>query len=156
MRHPVLGDMPVTRPEETAPWTICITNGRPSISTPRMRNPAESITLATGWQILGKFGILAMSWGSLHARCPVVISTLSTFEQARRGSKLPQLMPEIPNLPRSCHPVARVYRFCRVPHPWCRDTGRSIRDANGPRRGLLGRVTGMSQEPDGASCHSLH
>src|ERR1700724_1103406 len=27
MRHPVLGDMPVTRPDETAPWTICITSG---------------------------------------------------------------------------------------------------------------------------------
>src|SRR5260370_36305532 len=28
-RHPVLGNMPANRPDETRPWTICITNTTP-------------------------------------------------------------------------------------------------------------------------------
>jgi len=51
-----LGTCLSARPDETAPWTICITNGTdPVICTPRMRNPAESINsryrMQDPWQV---------------------------------------------------------------------------------------------------------
>jgi len=57
-RHPVLGDMPVARPDETAPWTICITNGPTQYLYTTDAEPGRIYNSRyPDGKILGKFGI---------------------------------------------------------------------------------------------------
>jgi hypothetical protein len=57
-RHPVLGNMIPNPPDETAPWTICITNGPTQYLYTSDSEPGRIYKLALpGGEILGKFGI---------------------------------------------------------------------------------------------------
>ena len=66
-RHPVLGDMPVNRPDETAPWTICITSGPTQYLYATDAEPGRiyKLSLPDG-KILGKFGLSGHEWGQFH------------------------------------------------------------------------------------------
>jgi len=67
MRHPVLGDMPVTRPDETAPWTICITSGPTQYLYATDAEPGRiyKLSLPDG-KILGKFGLSGHELGQFN------------------------------------------------------------------------------------------
>jgi DNA-binding beta-propeller fold protein YncE len=56
-RHPVLGNMPATRPDETRPWTICITNTTPQYLYTSDEEPGRiyKLSLPDG-KILGLLG----------------------------------------------------------------------------------------------------
>jgi sugar lactone lactonase YvrE len=56
-RHPVLGNMPANRPDETRPWTICITNTTPQYLYTSDEEPGRiyKISLPDG-KILGVLG----------------------------------------------------------------------------------------------------
>ena len=66
-RHPVLGDLPVNRPDETAPWTICITNSTPQYLYTTDAEPGRlyKIQLPEG-KILGKWGESGHELGQLN------------------------------------------------------------------------------------------
>jgi hypothetical protein len=56
-RHPVLGNMNPDPPDETAPWTICITNGATQYLYTSDAEPGRIYKLALpGGEILGAFG----------------------------------------------------------------------------------------------------
>jgi len=56
-RHPVLGNMPANPPDETAPWTICITNGQTQYLYTSDAEPGRIYKLALpGGEIIGMFG----------------------------------------------------------------------------------------------------
>ena len=66
-RHPVLGDMPVARPDETAPWTICITNGPTQYLYATDAEPGRLYKLSVpDGKILGKFGISGHELGQFN------------------------------------------------------------------------------------------
>ena len=56
-RHPVLGNLNPNPPDETQPWTICITQRRRrSISTPRTQEPGRIYKMTLDGKILGMLG----------------------------------------------------------------------------------------------------
>jgi 6-bladed beta-propeller len=56
-RHPVLGNMPNgTRPDETQPWTICITNGPTQYLYTSDQEPGRIYKLSLDGKILGVLG----------------------------------------------------------------------------------------------------
>src|ERR1700737_3254025 len=58
-RHPVLGNMPANPPDETAPWTICITQGPTQSLYTSDSEPGRIYKLSLDGKILGMFG----EWG---------------------------------------------------------------------------------------------
>ena len=67
MRHPVLGNLPVDRPDETAPWTICITNTTPQYLYTTDNEPGRlyKLQLPEG-KILGMWGESGHELGELN------------------------------------------------------------------------------------------
>ncbi len=55
-RHPVLGNMPANRPDETAPWTMCITNGPTQYLYLMDSEPGRLYKMALDGRIVGIFG----------------------------------------------------------------------------------------------------
>jgi hypothetical protein len=55
-RHPVLGNMPANIPDETAPWTICITQGPTQYLYTSDSEPGRIYKLSLDGKILGMFG----------------------------------------------------------------------------------------------------
>jgi DNA-binding beta-propeller fold protein YncE len=55
-RHPVLGNMPANRPDETAPWTMCITNGPTQYLYVMDSEPGRLYKMALDGKIVGIFG----------------------------------------------------------------------------------------------------
>jgi len=55
-RHPVLGNMPANPPDETAPWTICITQGPTQYLYTSDNEPGRVYKLSLDGKILGMFG----------------------------------------------------------------------------------------------------
>jgi len=55
-RRPVLGNMPNTRPDETQPWTICITNGPTQYLYTSDQEPGRIYKLSLDGKILGMLG----------------------------------------------------------------------------------------------------
>jgi hypothetical protein len=55
-RHPVLGNMPANPPDETAPWTICITQGPTQYLYTSDSEPGRIYKLSLDGKILGMFG----------------------------------------------------------------------------------------------------
>jgi hypothetical protein len=55
-RHPVLGNMPMNRPDETAPWTLCITNTTPQYLYAADSEPGRLYKLTLDGKILGTLG----------------------------------------------------------------------------------------------------
>jgi hypothetical protein len=55
-RRPVLGNMPANRPDETQPWTICITNGPTQYLYTSDQEPGRVYKLSLDGKILGMFG----------------------------------------------------------------------------------------------------
>ena len=55
-RHPVLGNMPANPPDETAPWTICITQGPTQYLYTSDKEPGRVYKLSLDGKILGMFG----------------------------------------------------------------------------------------------------
>ena len=55
-RHPVLGNMPMNFPDETAPWTLCITNTTPQYLYAADSEPGRLYKLTLDGKILGMLG----------------------------------------------------------------------------------------------------
>jgi hypothetical protein len=55
-RHPVLGNVPANAPDETAPWTLCITNGPTQYLFTTDQEPGRLYKLALDGTILGMLG----------------------------------------------------------------------------------------------------
>jgi NHL repeat len=55
-RHPVLGNLPANSPDETAPWTICITQGPTQYLYTSDSEPGRVYKLSLDGKILGMFG----------------------------------------------------------------------------------------------------
>jgi NHL repeat len=55
-RRPVLGNMPNNRPDETQPWTICITNGPTQYLYTSDQEPGRIYKLSLDGKILGMLG----------------------------------------------------------------------------------------------------
>ena len=55
-RHPVLGNMPANRPDETQPWTICITNGPIQYLFTSDQEPGRIYKFSLDGKMLGYFG----------------------------------------------------------------------------------------------------
>jgi sugar lactone lactonase YvrE len=74
-RHPVLGNMPANRPDETRPWTICITNTTPQYLYTSDEEPGRiyKLSLPDGkiLGVLGKSGRDAGQFNWVHGiACP--------------------------------------------------------------------------------------
>ncbi|HEY7289746.1 MAG TPA: peptidyl-alpha-hydroxyglycine alpha-amidating lyase family protein [Vicinamibacterales bacterium] len=55
-RHPVLGNLPAARPDETQPWTICLTTGPTQYLYTSDQEPGRIYKLALDGTILGVLG----------------------------------------------------------------------------------------------------
>ena len=55
-RHPVLGNLSANPPDETQPWTICITNSNPQYLFTTDQEPGRIYKLTLDGKILGMFG----------------------------------------------------------------------------------------------------
>lgn len=55
-RHPVLGNMPDARPDETQPWALCMTNTTPQYLFAVDQEPGRLYKLTLDGKILGVFG----------------------------------------------------------------------------------------------------
>ena len=55
-RHPVLGNLPANRPDETQPWTICITNGPTQYLYTNDQEPGRIYKLTLDGTIVGMLG----------------------------------------------------------------------------------------------------
>jgi len=55
-RHPVLGNLPANRPDETQPWTICITNGPTQYLYTNDQEPGRIYKLTLDGTIVGALG----------------------------------------------------------------------------------------------------
>lgn len=55
-RHPVLGNLPTNRPDETAPWTMCITNGPTQYLYVMDSEPGRMYKMTLDGKILGYYG----------------------------------------------------------------------------------------------------
>jgi 6-bladed beta-propeller protein len=55
-RHPVLGNLPANPPDETAPWTLCITNGPTQYLYTSDQEPGRLYKLSLDGTILGMLG----------------------------------------------------------------------------------------------------
>lgn len=55
-RHPVLGNMPMNWPDETAPWSLCITNTMPQYLYAADSEPGRLYKLTLDGKILGVLG----------------------------------------------------------------------------------------------------
>lgn len=73
-RHPVLGNLPANRPDETAPWTLCMTNGPTQYLFTSDQEPGRIYKLAldgTLLGMLGESGRAAKQFNWIHAlACP--------------------------------------------------------------------------------------
>jgi hypothetical protein len=67
MRHPVLGNLNPARPDETSPWTICITNGPTQYLFTTDSEPGRlyKLSLPDG-KILGTFGLSGHEIGQFN------------------------------------------------------------------------------------------
>ena len=55
-RHPVLGNLSPNRPDETAPWTLCISNGPTQLLFASDQEPGRIYKMTLEGKILGMFG----------------------------------------------------------------------------------------------------
>jgi hypothetical protein len=55
-RQPVLGNLPANRPDETPPWTICITNTTPQYLYTSDNEPGRIYKLSLDGRLLGVLG----------------------------------------------------------------------------------------------------
>jgi hypothetical protein len=55
-RHPVLGNLSANPPDETAPWTICITNGATQYLYTTDQEPGRLYKLTLDGKIVGMLG----------------------------------------------------------------------------------------------------
>jgi hypothetical protein len=55
-RHPVLGNMPPNRPDETQPWALCLTNTTPQYLFAVDQEPGRLYKLTLDGRIVGVFG----------------------------------------------------------------------------------------------------
>jgi len=55
-RHPVLGNLPANPPDETQPWTICITNGPTQYLYTSDQEPGRIYKMTLDGRIVGMFG----------------------------------------------------------------------------------------------------
>jgi len=55
-RHPALGNLPMNRPDETAPWTMCITNGPTQYLFAMDSEPGRLYKMTLEGKILGVYG----------------------------------------------------------------------------------------------------
>jgi DNA-binding beta-propeller fold protein YncE len=55
-RHPVLGNLPASRPDETAPWTLCITNTPTQYLYTADQEPGRIYKLTLDGTIVGMLG----------------------------------------------------------------------------------------------------
>ena len=55
-RHPVLGNLPANRPDETAPWTLCLTNGPTQYLYTTDQEPGRLYKLTLDGTIVGMLG----------------------------------------------------------------------------------------------------
>ena len=55
-RHPVLGNLPPNRPDETAPWTMCITNGPTQYLFVMDSEPGRLYKMTLDGKIVGVYG----------------------------------------------------------------------------------------------------
>ncbi len=55
-RHPMLGNMPADRPDETAPWTLCLTNGPTQYLFAMDSEPGRLYKMTLDGRILGTIG----------------------------------------------------------------------------------------------------
>ena len=55
-RHPVLGNMPPNRPDETQPWALCLTNTNPQYLFAVDQEPGRLYKMTLDGKILGVFG----------------------------------------------------------------------------------------------------
>ena len=55
-RHPTLGNLPMNRPDETAPWTLCITNGPTQYLFAMDSEPGRLYKMTLDGKILGVYG----------------------------------------------------------------------------------------------------
>jgi len=55
-RHPALGNLPMNRPDETAPWTLCITNGPTQYLFAMDSEPGRLYKMTLEGKILGVYG----------------------------------------------------------------------------------------------------
>ena len=65
-RHPVLGNLPAARPDETPPWTICISNGPTQYLYTSDQEPGRIYKLSLDGKILGMFGESGRQAGQLN------------------------------------------------------------------------------------------
>jgi hypothetical protein len=64
-RRPVLGSLPTNRPDETAPWTLCITTSGPTQYLFAVDSEPGRIC-HHGREILGWFGESGRQWGQFN------------------------------------------------------------------------------------------
>jgi hypothetical protein len=89
-RHPVLGNMIPNPPDETAPWTICITNGPTQYLYTSDSEPGRIYKLALpGGEILGKFGISGHEIGQELAAMADYFRVLGVEARKRYDMKMP-------------------------------------------------------------------
>ena len=55
-RHPALGNLPANRPDETAPWTLCMTNGPTQYLFAMDSEPGRLYKMTLDGKILGVYG----------------------------------------------------------------------------------------------------
>jgi hypothetical protein len=55
-RHPVLGNLPPNRPDETAPWTMCMTNGPTQYLFVMDSEPGRLYKMTLDGKIVGVYG----------------------------------------------------------------------------------------------------
>ncbi|MGH9253476.1 MAG: peptidyl-alpha-hydroxyglycine alpha-amidating lyase family protein [Vicinamibacterales bacterium] len=55
-RHPVLGNLPTNRPDETAPWTMCMTNGPTQYLFVMDSEPGRLYKMTLDGKIVGVYG----------------------------------------------------------------------------------------------------
>jgi hypothetical protein len=55
-RHPVLGNLPMNRPDETAPWTMCMTNGPTQYLFVMDSEPGRLYKMTLDGKIVGVYG----------------------------------------------------------------------------------------------------
>jgi len=65
-RHPALGNMPAARPDETAPWTLCLTNGPTQYLFAMDSEPGRLYKMTLDGRILGVFGESGRQMGQFN------------------------------------------------------------------------------------------
>ena len=94
-RHPVLGNMPANRPDETAPWTMCITNGPTQYLYLMDSEPGRLYKMALDGKIVGVFGESGRQAGQFNwphgIACPseneVIVADMNNWRVVKLVSK---------------------------------------------------------------------